>query len=298
MKMIIRADDVGYTNVCNIGAFEAIEHGVITAADVMLDMPGTEDALERLRAFPWISVGWHAHFWGSPVLDPKRVPSLVNQETGRFRQNLFRADDVVYEEALMECRAQIDRCVRILGKAPDTGSDGVMNNSPLGRVRRQICDEYGMAYDFARKINNIDGVAKMCEPSERWASRNIYIADPKPAYQELYTDSITEVEKYDPARYYIEDRGHLLDFSENDIVEQSWHPGYLDFFVYRLGDYGKFARNFTLSRVMDVEALCSDRLKNWIKESHIELINFRDALYGTREYQNHLKLTGSELAVD
>ena len=123
LKMIIRADDVGYTNICNGGAFETLERGVVTSADVMLDTPGTVDALERLKALPWISVGWHAHFWGSPVLDPKQVPSLVIKEAGRirFRKDLRSANDVVFEESLMECRAQIALCCRILGRAPDTG---------------------------------------------------------------------------------------------------------------------------------------------------------------------------------
>ena len=40
-KMIIRADDVGYTQVNDIGAFESIDMGVVTAADVMLECPGT-----------------------------------------------------------------------------------------------------------------------------------------------------------------------------------------------------------------------------------------------------------------
>jgi predicted glycoside hydrolase/deacetylase ChbG (UPF0249 family) len=57
MKLIIRADDVGYTDVYNIGAFETIDRGVVTSADVMLDTPGTVDALERLKSLPWISVG-------------------------------------------------------------------------------------------------------------------------------------------------------------------------------------------------------------------------------------------------
>ena len=52
-KMIVRADDVGYTIVNNIGAFESIENGVVTSADVMLDCPGTIDALERLKDMPW-----------------------------------------------------------------------------------------------------------------------------------------------------------------------------------------------------------------------------------------------------
>lgn len=49
MKLVIRADDVGYTNVCNTGAFESIDNGVVTSADVMLDCPGTGDALRRFR---------------------------------------------------------------------------------------------------------------------------------------------------------------------------------------------------------------------------------------------------------
>ncbi len=125
--MVVRADDVGHSKVYNIGTFEAIENGVVTAVDIMLDSPGTEDALERLKEFPWISIGWHMHMWGAPVLDPKQVPSLVEkggQFDGRFRMDLSQAQDVVYAEAVKELRAQLDRCIRILGRVPDTGGDG------------------------------------------------------------------------------------------------------------------------------------------------------------------------------
>ena len=76
-KLIIRTDDVGYTNVCNIGTFETYDRGFGTSADIMLDTPGTVDALQRLRNYPWISVGWHTHFWGSAISDPARVRSLL-----------------------------------------------------------------------------------------------------------------------------------------------------------------------------------------------------------------------------
>jgi chitin disaccharide deacetylase len=289
MKMIIRADDVGYTNVTNIGTFEAIDRGVVTSTDIMLDTPGAEDALGRIKEYPWISFGWHTHFWGSPVLDPDRIPSLIEKGTGRFKKNLRVAEDVVFEEALIECRAQIIKCIKISGKAPDTAE---YMDSIFGKAIKQVCNEYGIAYDFARRVG------REVKVSEKWVDRRITIADPGPAYRDVLTDSIVEFEKYDPVKYYTEDRGHLLDFSEDDIVEQSWHPGYLDYYSYRLGDYGKNARYFTLARIVDVEALCSDRLKSWIKENHIELINFRDALYGTREYQKHLRLIGSDLAVN
>jgi chitin disaccharide deacetylase len=41
--------------------------------------------------------------------------------------------------------------------------------------------------------------------------------------------------------------------------------------------------------------MCDTRLKNWIKQHRIELVNFRDALYGTGDYQNHLRTIGSDL---
>ena len=83
-RMIIRVDDVGFSNVYNIGTFETIHNGVATSADVMLDSPGTVDALLRLKAFPWISIGWHTHMWGKPVLEDNKVQSLIEQE-GEFK---------------------------------------------------------------------------------------------------------------------------------------------------------------------------------------------------------------------
>ena len=89
MKLIVRIDDIGYTDINNMGSFLAIHEGIATAADVMLDTPGTEDALRRLKECPWISVGWHTHFWGSPVLPAEQVPSLI-QENGHFKPDMYK----------------------------------------------------------------------------------------------------------------------------------------------------------------------------------------------------------------
>ena len=302
MKLIIRADDIGYTDVCNIGAFETVERGVVTSADVMLDTPGTEDALERLKAFPWISLGWHGHMWGAPVLDPQAVPSLVMADAGRirFRKDLRAAADVVFDEALAECRAQIERCVRILGRAPDTSGGSRANEAPFGTAMRQVCDEYGIAYNVTIYPGPSDGMPWTAPADPRWASRKIYHLGPRHplnASQALLTDSLTAIEAYDPASFYLDDPSHMLDLAEDEMMMTALHPGYVDYYVYRLGDYGPEARNFILARPVDVEALCSERLKNWIREYRVELVNFRDALYGTREYQNHLRAIGSDLCV-
>jgi predicted glycoside hydrolase/deacetylase ChbG (UPF0249 family) len=352
-KMVVRADDIGHSKVCNIGSFEAIEKGVVTAAAVMLDSPGTEDALERLKAFPWISVEWHTHMWGAPVLDPKQVPSLVEkngQFAGRFRLDLSQANDVVFDEALKELRAQLDRCIKILGRAPDTGGGG-RGTAPWGKAMSQVTDEFGLVNNFTinappnevfqafrdKYLKHIRDAQQAGEewakyysagqpgapsaggrggaagqpsapnaggrggPDPRFASRKIIMPVGTFAYIDLLTDSISKVEKeYDPVLFYTEDRAGILKYPEDMIFAQAWHPGYVDYYVYRLGERVNRARaqQFVVGRTQDVAALCDVRLKNWIKENRIELVNFRDALYGTREYQNHLKLIGSDLAID
>ncbi len=339
-KMIVQADDVGFSDVCNIGAFKTVEDGVVTAMDVMLDCPGTVDALERLRILPWISVGWHMHMWGAPVLDPKEVPSLVEKGgefVGRFITNLSQSEDVVSEEAVKELRAQLDRCIRVLGRAPDTGGGG-RGNSPWGRACQQVSEEYGLTgTSYPRVSVDVDYAAPFKERyqehiraakerGEEWAkyynlgggrpptrlgntpstSEN-QPAGPKiigaagtTAYIDLLTDSVSSVEaNYDPVLFYTEDRAGILKYPLDVITVQSWHPGYVDYYVYRLGERVNRARaqQFVVGRVQDVAAMCDERLKNWIRENKIELVNRRDALYGSREYQNHLRITGSDLAI-
>jgi predicted glycoside hydrolase/deacetylase ChbG (UPF0249 family) len=261
--------------------------------------------------------------WGAPTLDAKRVPSLVEkggQFDGRFRMDMSQAQDVVFEEAVMELRAQLNKCLRILGKVPDTGSAG-NNTTPWGRAVKQISDEFGIAYNFSgsgptlpnyqKKVNDAQKAGEewakyySATPSpggkadDKWASRKIYAAAGTNAYIDLLTDSISKVEKeYDPVLFYTEDRAGILKTPEDWITWQAWHPGYVDYYVYRLGERVNRARaqQFVVGRTQDVSALCDPRLKNWIKQNRIELVNQRDALYGTREYQNHLESIGSDLA--
>jgi predicted glycoside hydrolase/deacetylase ChbG (UPF0249 family) len=323
-KMVIRADDVGYTTVCNLGAFEAIDHGLVTSADVMLESPGSKDALQRLKAYPWISVGWHMHMWGAPVLGAARVPSLIEKSgefAGRFRTDLSHAQDVVPEEALAELRAQIGRCRDILGRVPDTGNGGD-RATPWGRAARQVSDEFGIAYNFSSSRPPLPGYFQKIEAArsagaqwaqyystiqsplthadERWAGRKIFAAAETSAYVDLLTDSITKVESdYDPVLFYTEDRAGILKTPPEWITWQAWHPGYVDYYVYRLGERANRARarQFVVARTQDVAALCDPRLKKWVRENRIELINMRDALHGTREYQEHLRAIGSDLAI-
>jgi predicted glycoside hydrolase/deacetylase ChbG (UPF0249 family) len=324
-KMVIRADDIGMSKVCNIGTFDAIEAGMISVAAVMLCDPGTEDALERLKAYPWLSVDWHMHMWGSPVADHKLVPSLLEQDKSgpfadRFRMDLATAQDVEFDEAVTELRAQLIRCDKILGRVPDTGAAG-NDQSPWGRAVHQVTEEFNIVYNFSANEPTPSSFVKHIKDAQdrgeawakywpataspgspadpKWASRKI-TSTGLFAFIDLLTDSISSVEKnYDPVLFYTEDRSGILKTTMDTIRWQAWHPGYIDYYAYRLGERVNRARaqQFVISRVQDSWAMRDPRLKNWIKENQIELVSFRDALYGTSEFQNHLKAVGSDLCM-
>ncbi|MGI6072348.1 MAG: ChbG/HpnK family deacetylase [Lachnospiraceae bacterium] len=297
-KIIIRADDVGYTLVNNIGAFETMaDGGVVTAADVMLECPGTVDALERLRNLPWISVGWHAHFWGSPVLPFDRVPTLVDLETGHFRTDIRKASDINADELYSEMMAQMERCKKVLGRYVDTGGIYKDDGPLFDRIQKKVCDELGIVYNFVSKEMKGGG---FFEAEPRYRDAGIFTLDGGVAYKDLYVDSIDAQEKnYDPYLYYAEDRGHMMEKYEQGfkVTTQSWHPGYVDYYMYQLGDPGPFRNKFTVIRTKDVEALTSERMRKWIIDNKLELVNFTDALYGRNDFQEHLKAIGSPLCM-
>lgn len=170
-KLIVRADDFGYTNVHNLGTMEAIDKGIVTSVDMMLDTPGSIDAFKKIKEYPWISIGWHAHFWGSPVLSPEEVPSMVNAEGKfKFRKDQKLKDTCDYDEVVKECRAQLDRCMKIAGRIPLYTH--IQNNGGVfEKARKQVCDEYGIVYDFC------------CKPDREG---NLIKADPKYEHLNIY----------------------------------------------------------------------------------------------------------------
>ena len=311
MKLIIRIDDVGYTPVHNLGSWRAIEEGIATSADVMLDTPGTEEALLRLRSYPWISVGWHTHFWGSPVLPAEKVPTLV-RGNGHFRQDLSTASDVSEDEALQELHAQLERCIRIYGNVPCCCEFSFSPAVPFGSAMHRVMEEYGIAWgtcssdpelmpgsDLSQLVPGGTDSKKMQIPpivaQDKWKDRRIVMANNVSCA--AMEDSLADALAYDPVGCFLAHADELLTRNRDEIFFTAWHPGYVDHYVMYDGDQGLFAKNFLLIRPIDVEALCDPRMKKWIEDNKIELVSFADALYDTRNYQNHLRACGSPLAV-
>jgi len=74
--------------------------------------------------------------------------------------------------------------------------------------------------------------------------------------------------------------------------------GWVDYYTYRLGERVKpRARPAVCGEPAAGRGLHDGPAPQELDQGDkIELVNFRDALYGTSEYQNHLKAVGSDLA--
>lgn len=120
-RLIITADDYGMSRGVNDAIDAGIACGLITSTNVMTNMKYYREA-EKLRKTD-VSVGLH---WtlsaGKPVLDPKEIKSLVD-DNGTFYsypefRSRYRKKLISHQDIVKELKAQYSRFVAVCGQ-PD-----------------------------------------------------------------------------------------------------------------------------------------------------------------------------------
>ena len=90
-RLIVNADDFGFTAGINRGIVEAHERGIVTSSTLMATGRAFEDAVRLAKNLPHLSVGCHiVVIDGEPVLEAKQLPSITSGDSGavRFRDGL------------------------------------------------------------------------------------------------------------------------------------------------------------------------------------------------------------------
>ena len=82
IRLIVNADDLGYSEPINRGILEAHEHGIVTSTSLMVDSPGAADGVDRARG-SGLSVGLHAVLDGVP---PERCEVELVRQLDRFEE--------------------------------------------------------------------------------------------------------------------------------------------------------------------------------------------------------------------
>jgi chitin disaccharide deacetylase len=77
-RLIVNADDFGFTSGVNRAIVEAHSRGVVTSSTLMANGPAFAEAVQLARTVPKLSVGCHVVLTdGVPVLDTAQLPSLT-----------------------------------------------------------------------------------------------------------------------------------------------------------------------------------------------------------------------------
>ncbi len=92
-RLIVNADDFGFTAGVNRAIVEAHTHGIVTSSTLMANGRAFEDAVRLARTVPRLSVGCHVVLIdGAPVLDAELLPSITSASSSsggaRFRDGL------------------------------------------------------------------------------------------------------------------------------------------------------------------------------------------------------------------
>jgi hopanoid biosynthesis associated protein HpnK len=90
-RLIVNADDFGFTAGINRAIVEAHTRGIVTSSTLMASGRAFEEAVRLAAATPTLSVGCHVVLIdGEPVLDAERLPSLTTAHSSgpRFRDGI------------------------------------------------------------------------------------------------------------------------------------------------------------------------------------------------------------------
>lgn len=109
IKLIVNADDFGYSRGVNFGIMDAHKSGIVNSTTMMMNMLGTGHAIELAKENPTLKAGIHLVLTcGKPLL--KNVPSLID-ENGDFKRlnRIKEFNDIHLTDLENEWTAQIEK---------------------------------------------------------------------------------------------------------------------------------------------------------------------------------------------
>lgn len=247
MAILIRADDLGYSEAINYGIAKSVLEGVVNNVGVMVNMPATEHGLNLLKNVE-VCYGCHTNICvGKPLTDPQFIPSITTT-TGNFKSSKeyrqTKEDFVVLEEVLLEIEAQYHKFVELTGRQPQYFEGHAVESPNLVKGLQMIADKYQLKYSgFA-----FDGKPMLVNQTKVYVSMDSMQPDYNP-YQSLKK---------------------LVEAPHKDAVDMLiLHPGYLDDFILNTS-------SLTIPRTKEVAMASHPDTKVLLNKANIPLLTYAD----------------------
>lgn len=254
-QLIINADDFGFTPDVNAGIVYAHTHGVLTSATLMANGDAFDDAVRLAQENPTLDVGCHlvlvqgrSLVTGQPLPEGPRQLLVV---LARRKLDVYR-----------ELRAQIEKIISA-GIVP-THLDTHKHTHVVPHVFRavvQLANEFAVPYVRLPLDTTVRFARWPCAMARRYFRRlasnyNVKMTDHFLGFR--LTGSLTE-----------ESFLRTLKTLPEGTTEFMCHPGYLG------PELRRAVTRLKESRVLELEALTSERVRRLLDESGVRLGPFR-----------------------
>ncbi|SJZ35855.1 ChbG/HpnK family deacetylase [Anaerorhabdus furcosa] len=265
MKLLFQSDDYGFTDAVTDGIIKGIQEGIIRNTGLFVNMPSSQRAANLIKNIEGISVGIDINLVaGYPITKDKiKITSLI-REDGHFIpstvqmkkmrkegnqhsiEQMFDVDPYDYEEVLLETENQVLRFIELMGRKPDYIHPHSLVTKNSIQALMEIAKKYELV--FSGKAMRNDKIHMIpCD----WTPK------PFPISEQVNTQ--------------VEDK--LLTALENSLEHEIayfiCHCGYVDSALL-------YESTYSIIRCKDLEAATSSKIKEFIKENKIELINYND----------------------
>ena len=246
-KLLVRADDLGYSEAFNYGLARAVKSGIVRCVGVMPNMEWAEHGVRLLDGAP-VTFTVHANICqGRPLTDPKLIPSLVD-ENGIFKdKSLYREakeDFVVLEEVVMEVEAQYQRLVELTGKKPYMVEAHAVPSANFNKALAIVNERHGL-----QNMSFVPG------------------RGPKIANTVLKFSMDSGNPDYNPFESL--KKASSAPMEADEACMMVLHPGFVD-------EYVLTTSYITTQRALEVAMAINPEVPKWCAENGVELITYAD----------------------
>lgn len=242
-KLLLRADDLGFSEAVNYGIAKTVKDGLIRNCGVMVNMDATVHAVRLFREIP-CCLGLHCNVSvGKPVCGPDDVPTLVDGNGVFHNSRQYRAAKEEFasvEDFHRELTAQYQRFTALFGIQPAYFEAHAVKSKNLAVALERVAEENGLFYQPSFCDFTLGGTYVINTPNHSM----------EPGYD---------------ARSAF--KAELSKAREGSCHLYVCHPGYLD--RYLLDN-----TSLTLSRVDEVDMLCDPEIRRWLSEQGFTLVTY------------------------
>lgn len=253
-KLIIRADDLGFSKAVNYGIYESVKNGLCKSVGLMPNMPTSEMGFYLIKDI-CDCIGQHTNIClGKPCADPSLIPSLLD-ENGNFRSSKAYREAyknnqelTVLDEMIIEVEAQYDRFIEICHKKPAYFEGHAVMCNNLSKALEIVAKKHDLKYLEMRPSGSLS-------PFNGVPVYNMPIKSVLPG-------------EYDPMECLKEGLKKGTKKHPNVFIT---HPGYIDQFLCD-------SSSLTWNRMKEVEMLTSDELYEYLQKNNIDLITYNEVI--------------------